>query len=84
LVGKLKKAKDIYYLDSSAQEYRLVYMSMGVAHYGLFGPHLSLMSGNSRNLAISFTFKCVNTVIDAVNINNILNHKKYSPIFGLT
>jgi hypothetical protein len=67
-----EKAKESSCLDSSRPEYRLVLpllITDSLVH------HVLLMSVNSRNLAKFLHLKFDNKGIDAVNINNILNHR---------
>ena len=70
-----EKAKDSSYLDSSTPEYRLVYMIMDVAHHRLFGPPRIIDECELKKPRKFLHLKFDNKGIDAVNINNILNHK---------
>jgi hypothetical protein len=69
------KSKDSSYLDSSTAEYRLVYMIMDVAHHKLFGPARIIDECELKKPRKFLHLKYDNKGIDAVNINNILNHK---------
>jgi hypothetical protein len=73
-----EKAKDSSYLDSSTPEYRLVYMIkliMDVAHHRRFGPARIIDECELKKPRKFLHLKFYNKGIDAVNINNILNHK---------
>ena len=71
-----EKAKDSSYLDSSTPEYRLVHMIMDVAHHRLFGPPRIIDECELKKPRKFLHLKFDNKGIDAVNVNNILNHKK--------
>jgi hypothetical protein len=68
------KAKNSSYLDSSTPEYRLAYMIMHVAHHRLFGPTRIIDECEHKKPRKFLHLKFENKGIDAVNINNILNH----------
>jgi hypothetical protein len=69
------KAKNSSYLDTSTPQYRLVYMIMDVAHHILFSPARIVDECELKKLRKSLHLKFDNKGINAVNINNILNHK---------
>jgi hypothetical protein len=75
-----KKAKDSSDLDSSTLEYRLVYIIMDVAHHRLFCPPRIIDECELKSLCKFLHLRFDKKGIDVVNINNILNHKKYSPV----
>jgi hypothetical protein len=82
-----EKAKDSSYLDSSTPEYRLVYMIMDVAHHRLFGPPRIIDECELKKHRKFLHLKFNNKGIDAVNVNNTINHKKVqsciSPYFKM-
>jgi hypothetical protein len=71
------KAKNISYLEL---EYRFVYMIMDVAHNRLCGPPGFIDQCELKDLCRFLHLTIVNEGTDAINSNNILNHKKYSPV----
>ena len=71
-----EKAKSSLYLDSSTPEYRLDFMIMDVAHHRLFGPPRIMDETELKTPRQFLHLKFDNKGIDAVNISNILNHKK--------
>jgi hypothetical protein len=82
------KAKNSPYLDSSTPGYRLVYMIMDVAHHRLFCPARIIDERELKKPRKFLHLKFDNKGIDAININNILNHKNVQsyipPYFKMT
>jgi hypothetical protein len=62
-------------VDSSKQEYRIVYMIMGVAEDRRFGPPRMNDECEIKKVCKFLHLKFGNNKIDAVNIYNILSHK---------
>jgi hypothetical protein len=79
-----EKAKNSSYLDSSTPEYRLAHMIMDIANHRLVGQQRIIDECELNKPRKFLHLKFDNKGIDAVNVNNILNHKKYSPVFRLT
>jgi hypothetical protein len=71
----IKKAKDSSSLDSSTPEYRFVCMIMDVAYHRLFGPSRIIDECELKKPRKFLHLKFDNKGIDAVNINNLINHK---------
>ena len=72
----LEDAKASLHLDFSTPEYRLNAMIMDVAHHRLFKPPRITDSTPSESCRRFLKLKFTNKGIDAVNISNILRHKK--------
>jgi hypothetical protein len=70
-----EKAKASSYLDSSTPEYRLVCMIIDVAHHRFFGPPSIIDECELKKPRKFLHLKFDNKGIDAVNINNFLNHE---------
>ena len=70
-----EKTKNRAYLDSSTPEYRLDYMIGDVAYHRLFVPPRISDESELKKPRRFLHLKFDNKGIDAVNINNILNHK---------
>ena len=70
-----EQAKDSPYLDFSTPEYRLNSMIMDVAHHRLFKPP-QINDNNTETCRQFLKLKFSNKGIDAVNLSNILRHKK--------
>ena len=71
-----EKTKNTAYLDSSTPEYRLDYMIGDVAYHRFFVPPRISDECELKKPHRFLHLKFDNKGIDAVNINNILNHKK--------
>jgi hypothetical protein len=69
------KAKNSSYLDYSTPEYRLVYLIIDVAHHRLFGSECIIDECEQKKPRKFLHLKFDKKGINAVNINNILNHK---------
>ena len=71
-----EKTKNRAYLDSSTPEYRLDYIIGDVAYHRLFVPPRISDECELKKPRRFLHLKFDNKGIDAVNINNIPNHKK--------
>jgi hypothetical protein len=57
-------------------------MIMDVAHHRLFGPPRIIDESELKKPRIFLHLKFDNKGIDAVNVNNILNHKKSAVLYS--
>ena len=72
----LEKTKEHPNLDSSTPEYRLGSVIMDIAHHRLFKPARFTEENAAKTIRLFLKLQYANKGIDAVNISNILNHKR--------
>ena len=79
---KSKIPQNVLHLLRSTPGYRLVYMIIDVAHHILFGPPRIIDECELKKPCKFLHLEFDNKGIDAVNVNNILNHKKSAVLYS--